>query len=40
LKGVSESTSKVLDILMKYPELDSYNLIGGTGVAIRMNHRG
>ncbi len=24
---------------MKYPELDSYNLIGGTGVAIRINHR-
>jgi len=39
LQGVSEQTRKVLDIIKGYEELSPYTLVGGTAVAIRLNHR-
>ena len=39
LQGVSEKTRPVLMVLMQYEELQSYNLVGGTGLAIHLQHR-
>jgi len=39
LKGVSENTSKVLQKISSYPELNDYFLVGGTALAMRLEHR-
>ena len=39
MKGVFKSTPAVLDEIKQYPELRPYTLVGGTALAIRINHR-
>ena len=39
MQGVSKDTSSVLEIIKHYKELDQYYLVGGTGLAIQINHR-
>ncbi|GAA0891546.1 hypothetical protein GCM10009122_12250 [Fulvivirga kasyanovii] len=39
MKGLSENTLAVLDTIQHYKELQGYFLVGGTALAIHLNHR-